>query len=131
MRSRTHGSLSLLAVAAIISLAMLFNASSARAVCPLMNITNNTGCTLDITFFGSGATFTITNIVPGTNNYPFNQSWAPMGIITALGHEVTNPCATCVVLHVTNSTNTCCANICPNGPCTLVINPVTCTSLCQ
>lgn len=135
MTTTIRCSVTALAVAALVSLASFLAPAAARAACPTITITSNLPCTVDITFFNPTAAFpyTITGVTPGTAVYP-GPPFTPTGILTALGNLV-GPgaaCSGCVVLHETSMSTNCCAHICPNGPCALLLTQVLpCPGTCQ
>lgn len=102
--------------------------SQAVAACNTVTITNNTTCTVNLTFYNASmATITVGGIVPGVGVYPFLPGFNPVGIVTLLGNHVANPlpCTNCVQLQVSGTTLPCCAFVCPSPQCNITINPAT------
>lgn len=122
-----------IAVAALVCVTALLAPASARAACTTITITNNTTCTLDLTFTDGVSTYTVTGIVPGVGAYT-PPPFTPTGIVTAFGNFVTSPapgaCTGCITLRVTGFSSTCCATLCHAGACKLTLNPVTCGPGC-
>ncbi|MEO6049407.1 MAG: hypothetical protein ABIQ57_18115 [Candidatus Kapaibacterium sp.] len=106
---------------------------SSRAVaCTSLTITNNTSCTVNITFYSGSATFTIGGIPPGVTVHPFPANFTPVGIVTLLGNHNSTPCATCVQLQISGTTLPCCAFVCASPGCNITINPATpCPGTCN
>lgn len=118
-------------VTAIVAFVTFFSAGTASAQCANLNITNNTGCTVDITFQdGGGSPRTITGITPGFKTYPFSAAFFPVSILSGKGNTIVyaggGGCTGCVSLQVSGAPagTLCCATLCPTPNCGMTINPV-------
>lgn len=131
MSTTLRRSFAALAVAVIVSLVSLFGAEPARAQCATITFTNNTDCTINLTFENAaGQLMTFTNITPGVSvhNYPI-PGFVSVGIRTAKGNFVGNPgppgCFDnpCITAFITGTTDKCCVVPCYGAGCTMTINP--------
>jgi hypothetical protein len=131
MTATINRSIGALAIAAILALVTFLAPATARSQCTAYTITNNTACTVNITFYSGASLHTIFGITPGTANYPA-PPFVPAGIVTARGNFVTLPaaCTGCITLRRTGSTTFCCATLCSPTACSFIINPVACSATC-
>lgn len=123
MKNMIRGFIPIL-VAAIVSLATIIAPHVMTAACANVTITNNSGCTVNITFYDvTSATFTVSGIVPGTAVYPWG-TFSPIGVIGSNGAQVpfVNGCSDCIRAQVSGAATTCCTKVCRGPNCTMTLS---------
>ncbi|MEP7217976.1 MAG: hypothetical protein ABI876_03620 [Bacteroidota bacterium] len=108
----------------IVLLAAIIAPREMTAACANVTITNNSGCTVNITFYdATNATFTVSGITPGSASYPWG-AFVPVGVVGSNGVQVpfVNGCSDCIKAQISGAVGFCCTKVCRGPNCTMTLS---------